>query len=147
MLMQQLKADQLQARKNRSTLEATLLTTLIGEAANIGKNDGNRETTDQEVVQVVKKFIKGMDETLTVLYQRKDYDVAESVELEKKILSNYLPKQLTGEQIMSYLTQAEVHDSLAKNKGAMMKYLKDHFTGQYDGKLAAQIIDEMLKQK
>jgi len=141
MLMQQLKADQLQARKNRNTLEATLLTTLIGEAANIGKNDGNRETTDQEVVQVVKKFIKGMDETLAVLYDRKDFDTAEGVEMEKKILTNYLPKQMTGQQIMDALKES----GLSLNKGICMKYLKDNFAGQYDGKLASQIIDELLK--
>jgi len=147
MLMQQLKADQLQARKNRNTIEATLLTTLIGEAANIGKNDGNRETNDQEVIQVVKKFIKGMDETLDVLYKRQAFDTAEQVEQEKKILADYLPKQLTGEQIQSYIMQAVLHDGLQENKGMMMKYMKDNFAGQYDGKLAAQIIDELLKLK
>lgn len=141
MLMQQLKADQLQARKDRNTVKATLLTTLIGEAANIGKNDGNRETTDQEVVQIVKKFIKGMDETLMVLYERKAHDTAEGVEMEKKILNEYLPRQMTGQQIMDALKAS----GLQLNKGICMKYLKENFAGQYDGKLASQIIDELLK--
>jgi uncharacterized protein YqeY len=143
MLMQQLKADQLQARKNGNKAEATLLTTLIGEAATIGKNDGNRETNDQEVIQVIKKFIKGVDDTLTILYAQRSYDSAETMEQEKKILSAYLPKQMNGQEIMDALAAS----GLQLNKGTCMKYLKDNFAGKFDGKLASQIIDELLKQQ
>lgn len=140
-LMTQLKTDQLQARKDRDTVKATLLTTLIGEAATIGKNDGNRETNDQEVIQVVKKFIKGMDETLAILNQRGDQNTAQAVELEKSILAAYLPQQMSAEQIKDALEKS----GLTLNKGVCMKYLKDNFAGQYDGKQAAQVIDSLLK--
>jgi hypothetical protein len=58
--MEQIKAKQIAARKSGSA-DAGLLTTLLGEAAMVGKNAG-RETTDQEVVAVVKKFVKNIDE-------------------------------------------------------------------------------------
>jgi len=59
-LMEQIKTAQVTARKTGAQ-EASLLTTLLGEAAMVGKN-ANRETTDQEVVAVVKKFVKNIDE-------------------------------------------------------------------------------------
>ena len=61
-LIQTIKTAQVAARKARDP-SASLLTTLIGEAEMVGKNAG-REVTDQEVVATIKKFIKGIDETL-----------------------------------------------------------------------------------
>ena len=142
-LMQKLKDDQLQARKNGHKAEAILLTTLIGEAATIGKNDGNCETNDQEVIMVIKKFIKGIDESLNILYAQQALNSAETLEKEKQILERYLPKQMNSQEITDVLKSSGV----ATNKGLFMKYLKDNFAGQYDGKLASQIIDELIKQK
>jgi hypothetical protein len=59
-LIQTIKADQVQARKARSA-SASILTTLIGEAEMIGKNAGDRESTDEEVIAIIKKFIKNLD--------------------------------------------------------------------------------------
>ena len=67
MLIEKIKHDQLVARKNRSTVESTLLTTLIGEADMVGKNNGNRDPFDEEVISVVKKFLKGVNETIDIL--------------------------------------------------------------------------------
>ena len=50
MLINQIKSDALEARKARQTNTATLLTTLYSEASMVGKNDGNRESTDAEVL-------------------------------------------------------------------------------------------------
>lgn len=68
-LIQQIKDKQIAARKSGDSL-ASLYTTLLGEASIIGKNAGNRETTDVEVVAVVKKFIKNIDETVQALTSR-----------------------------------------------------------------------------
>lgn len=144
LLIDKIKEDQVQARKDRTEVAAKLLTTLLGEASAIGKNDGNRQTKDEEVIAVVKKFIKGIDETSTYV---SDIYVKDVLKQEKEILTGYLPKQLTNKEIESYIVQAVIHDGLQQNKGSMMKYLKDYFNGQYDGKVAVTIIDDILKQK
>lgn len=66
MLIVKIKHDQLVARKNRDQIESTLLTTLIGEADMVGKNNGNRDPFDEEVISVVKKFLKGVNETIAI---------------------------------------------------------------------------------
>ena len=65
-LIIEIKSAQLAARKARDSFTASSLTTLIGEAEMVGKNAG-REVTDAEVVAVLKKFVKNIDETTTVL--------------------------------------------------------------------------------
>ena len=62
-LIQDIKSASLVARKARETKKAESLITLYSEASMIGKNDGNRESTDAETIAVIKKFIKNIDET------------------------------------------------------------------------------------
>jgi len=68
MLINKIKSDALEARKARKTNTATLLTTLYFEASMVGKNLENRESTDQEVLQVIEKFIKGANEVKNIFY-------------------------------------------------------------------------------
>lgn len=147
MLIVKIKQDQLVARKNRSTVESTLLTTLVGEAEMVGKNNGNRNPSDEEVIAVIKKFLKGVNETIAVL-TKIGHD-ATQFEKEREILDSYLPTQLTKEKIIVMLDSAVVDGTLVEDKsfkGAAMKWLKEHYSGQYDGRVAAEAIDEFMRK-
>ena len=133
-LLETIKEKQIAARKAQST-DASLLTTLLGEAAMVGKNAG-RETTDQEVVAVVKKFIKNLDETIDALMQRGQNTHA--FMMERALLEQFLPVQMTESAIRNVAAQL----------GSMpefMKYLKENYAGQYDGKVASTIAKEHYK--
>lgn len=135
-LMKQIKNKQIAARKEGSA-DASLLTTLLGEAAMVGKN-ANRETTDQEVVAVVKKFIKNIDETVVALQARGqsfDQFVAERAVLEK-----FLPLQLTE---LALQRIADKHKSMPE----FMKFLKENHVGQFDGKLASVVAKKVFGSK
>lgn len=127
--MTEIKNKQITARKAGST-HASLYTTLLGEAGMIGKNSGNRDTTDEEVVSVVKKFIKNIDETISALSSR-GQDANAFLE-ERALLEQFLPKQLDETQLKD----------IAAGRTSMpefMKFLKENFPGQYDGKLASTV--------
>jgi uncharacterized protein YqeY len=130
MLIDQIKSDNLAARKAHDSAKASLLTTLLGEAEMIGKNDGNRPTTDAEVQEVIQKFVKNNKLTITAL---KDVG-AEQFHKENEILAGYLPKMLSEDElkavILSYGT---------KNMGEIMKQLKTNHAGMYDGQMASKI--------
>ena len=138
-LLQQIKDDQLQARKEKNQILSSLLTTLIGEAAMIGKNDGNRESTDAEVVAVIKKFIKNIDESLKVKPDK-------VLPLEKIMLEGYLPKQLSEQELRAKINDHIIFAELKgmQSMGKVMSHLKQNYDGQYDGKLASQIVKELL---
>ena len=133
-LIAQIKEKQVAARKSASK-EASLLTTLLGEAVAVGKNNGNRETTDAEVVAVVKKFIKNIDETVSALISR-NQDFSSFI-AEKNVLETFLPKQLS---------EAELSNIAASRTGMpdFMKFLKENFNGQYDGKLASSVAKKVF---
>jgi uncharacterized protein YqeY len=144
-LLSEIKKDQLQARKNKKTTEATLLTTLIGEASMIGKNAGNRETTDYEVVAIIKKFIKNNTELMSVAHQDSiAYGLAKD---ESEFLTQYLPVQMTEEDLREAVQSRirTLDDISPKIMGLLMKWLKDNYSGQYDGKMASKIVGELLR--
>jgi len=132
-LMNEIREKQIQARKEKSEF-ASLYTTLLGEAALVGKNAGNRETTDQEVIGVVKKFIKNIDEMLVALTSRLDVNnvAISNAKFEKILLEQFLPKQLSEDELKDLATGRE---SLPDS----MKYLKEHYPGLYDGKLSSAV--------
>ena len=143
MLLRQIKLDSLKARKARKTDKATLLTTLYSEAFMVGKNN-NRESTDVEVVQIVKKFIKGIQETIS----QSGISADKIFEMEKEltVLIKYLPKQLSEEELAVEISTILVDNDITdmKGMGTVMKTLKEKFEGQFDGGLASKLVRELL---
>jgi uncharacterized protein YqeY len=147
MLLTKLKTDQLQARKDRDAVRASLLTTLIGEATAIGKNDGNRDTTDAEVIAVIKKFIKNVNEVIRVAGDYRDADRADQGWAEKTILESYLPVQLTGDALLQTIKQIadELNAHTLRDVGKVMGALKSRYDGQYEGTVAVALVKEVLQ--
>lgn len=140
MLMDKIKADQLQARKDRAIIEGSLLTTLIGEATAVGKNK-NRDTTDSEVVEVIQKFLKNLRDLMKVVNSLSDgYQQAE---IEKCILERYLPKQLSAQEIADVISAMKANG--AKNMGDVMKKFKTEYAGQYDGDAVSKAAKEAFQ--
>lgn len=144
-LVETIKSDSLTARKAKDSLKATLLTTLYSEVANVGKNNGNRDTTDAEAVAVVKKFLKGVDETVKALMDSSPERFAIAL-AEQTILEQYLPKQLSEDEIRSIVVSLvnALPERSAKQMGAVMKEMKALYEGQYDGQVASRLIKEAL---
>ena len=152
-LLDELKADQLAARKLSDRLKAGLLTTLIGEATQITTEEFKRgvtEVTDEKVVATVAKFLKNTKLTLENLATErarlieaggdasKVEERTKAAEAELAILTSYGPRQLTEAQLREV-----INDFRAKNPdadvGSIMAHLKTSFGGQYDGKAASAL--------
>ncbi len=143
-LIQQIKKDQLRARKNKNTTESTILTTLIGESEAIGKNNGNRESTDNEVVVVIKKFIKNNLELINLV--KPESDRCKAAICENKLLTNYIPTQLVEAELRTIIQKriSTLSDISPKLMGKTMTWLKENYTDQYDGKLASKVVKDLL---
>jgi len=131
-----IKKDNLIARKNKDKFTSGILTCLIGEIEMVGKNDGNRKTTDDETVKVIQKFKKGAEE----IYKAKP---SEDIENEIKIYNEYLPKLISNEKLSKIIS--DMIEILEKpNIGLIMKKLKES-KFRYDGKIASKITSKLLK--
>ena len=112
---------------------------VVGEARSFM---AGRVTSDDEVLAVVRKFLKGIDETLSILTPvvmsvEKSADAISKAMSEKAALEVYLPVQMTAEMIEAF---ARDRISAGADLGAVMSALKAERAGQYDGKLASEIV-------
>jgi hypothetical protein len=143
MLIDTIRTDSLEARKRNSrepgvhTLRANLLNTLYAEAGRVGKDAGNRPSTDEEVLAVVRKFLKNLDEAIAAL-ERAGKDARAQRE-EKAILEGYLPRQMDGAELTAAIEQivSELADRSPRAMGEVMKRLKERHGGRYDGRAAS----------
>ena len=144
MLIDTIKADQLQARKDRYKDTAALLTTFYSEAAMIGKNDGGRTTTDEEVIALAKKFIKNAEERRDNLDKSDARYVNDGFEI--NVLSQYLPTQMTDDELKEFIGEVIGTQGLQspKDMGVIMKELKTTKAGLYDGGKASQLAKALL---
>jgi|SRR5271157_495879 len=142
-----IKAASLQARKNKETKKAALLSTLISEASMVGKNNGNRESTDGEVIAIVKKMVANANEIIDTLNRMPhvESNVGDLLE-EVAVLSAFLPKQLSTQELTNCITNLIncYNATSIKDMGKIMKKLKEDFEGHYDGTEASKIIKEKL---
>lgn len=143
MLIEQIREQSLQARRAKDTVRATLLVTLYAEAARVGKDAGNRDTTDEEAQRVVRKFLKGVEESLAVL---KDEPARQVALAEKAILESLLPQRVTGEQLQAVVQDivAALPEKSPKQMGAVMRTLKERLAGAYDGAEATTLVKQAL---
>lgn len=144
MLMEKIRTDMITARKGTDTVARNLLITLYSEAQAVGKNKRNGDTTDEEVVSVVKKFKANLEETVQLLINRNQDATAQQHEIQ--ILSAYMPVQMT-ESDLEAAVRVIVSDlgvTGAKVMGQVMAELKARHAGTYDGKLASQVVKTVL---
>lgn len=137
-LMEQIKRDQLEFRKQRQSVEVGVLTTLIGEASAIGKNNGNRETTDTEVIALVKKFLDNNNDTIKILIEGGQQEKADNLLKENAALQVYVPKQMSEQEIRDALA------TCSKEIGKIMGHFKKSFPGMYDGALVSRLAKEYV---
>lgn len=140
-LIAQIKQAQLTARKNRDTIRAAVLTTLIGEAEAVGKTTANRAPTDAEVVAVIKKFLKNISVTVDALLQS-----TPTLDVERATLEQFLPQQLTEEELRNVLSNLiVVHGVDSERKiGTVMRELKQQYEGRYSGQLANTLAKQIV---
>jgi uncharacterized protein len=145
-LILQIRKDQIEARKAKNALAATLLTTVIGEAVMVAKNDQRENPTDAEVREVIAKFLKGIRDTQEALNKGNPVDVVERmavVNAELIILESYMPKQLSETELSLIVAEA-IANGTPKNMGALMGFLKTNYANQYEGKIAGQVVRAAL---
>jgi len=145
-MLKRIKADLLSARKSKDKFTAGILGALVSEGAMIGKNMGNRETTNAEMQKLIQKFKKGVSDTIS-LFEGKETapGMVEGLQKELGVYDQYLPTQLSNEEIEREIGMFLQVNSEKANIGSIMSHFRTNFNGQYDGKALAKITNEILK--
>ena len=105
-----------------------------------------KNTDDADIKTLLKKMIKQRAESIDVYKKNNREDLLKIEENEHKILSSYLPKQLSEEEtkkICSEVTQKLGASSL-KDMGKVMGELKKSYSDTLDFSKAGSLLKEIL---
>ena len=132
-----IKAAQLEARRHKEILKVSLLTTLLGAAISVGKTRRNAESTEEEVLSIIKKFEKGVLETISIL-ERGGGSPTKVVELKEElaILRGFLPAKLEDAEVLKAIGEVLLSEKLPYAKPSLrvvIGKLKERFGSQFEG--------------
>ncbi len=102
--------------------------------------------TDEQIFGVIKSEVKKRKEAIEKFVEGSRQDLAEKEEAELKMLSGYLPPQLSEGEIKEILAQViqEVSASGPKDLGKVMKSAMARFEGRADGREVNRLARELL---
>lgn len=146
MLYEKLTEDYKIAMKEKQETKKSALNFVLAQIKN-KKIELQRDPNDDEVIVLLKKEVKSLNEALSFLEKAdKPTELAEEQE-KKAILEDYLPamldKEATKKLIESLVSELQIAD-LKTGRGLLMKELMAKHKSELDGSLVNQIINEML---
>jgi len=145
-LLEQITEDYKQAMKNHEEVKKLALNYLLAQIKN-KKIELRADPTDDDVITVIKKEIKSLNETLLFLEKANKADEIAIETQKKEILELYLPAMLSREQ-----TETLIDETIAKlwitdlktQRWLLMKELMANHKSELDGALVNDIINSRL---
>ncbi len=100
---------------------------------------------DPEIIKIIKKYSKELKESIEEFKKVGRTEETERHEKELSIVSEYLPKELSGEEIKTMVQQTiqELGATSIKEMGKVMKEVISKHPG-IDGKTVNQFVRELL---
>lgn len=140
-IIEKLKSESMRLRKERNPIAASI-TFAMSEIEKVGKNNGNRQTTEDEAIKVVQKLIVTIDGNIKLAT---DDGRKIAFNYEKQILSSVLPQMASEEEISVYLdnymtTRTKMGET--PKKGEIMKAIRDQFGAKVDMKRSGEMVTE-----
>lgn len=140
-LVEQLRADLTQARKDRDKLRTTTLTTFLSDIKNKEIDQGG-PVSDEDVRGLLVTAIKRRREAAEQMRAGNRVELAEKEEQEGVLLQAYLPPALDEAAVRGFIADAIAGG--AKDVGGVMKAVMPHAKGRFDGKELNRLVREAL---
>ena len=144
-MIERIMQDYKIAMKERQENRKLILNYLISQIKN-KKIDLQRELTDEEVVNLIRKEVKSLQEGMLFLQKAGKRDELRTEEEKRKVLEWYLPQLMTKEQTKNLIQQIVVELGLIdiqKQKGVLMKEIMSKYRGSIDPELVNQVLLEL----
>ncbi len=144
-LLKKISDDMKAAMKKRDKLRVSALRMLISQIQNINKLSAIELTPEQELAEVIKAAKKRRESI--EIYQKSDRtDLLEKEQLELKIISEYLPEQMSDKDINKVISDVveRLSATSMKDMGRVMAESMKELKGKADGKKVQQLVSSKL---
>lgn len=145
MLVEKLKKDMVDAMKAKDKEKLTVIR-MVKAALDKEKIDKKVEVNDDLLIDVVNKQVKLRNDSIDEFKKANRDDLVKQTEEELTILKDYLPEQLSEEEVNTIIDDVikQVNASSIKDMGNVMKEVTPKVKGRADMKHVSEIIKSKL---
>ena len=145
-LKEELLLDLKAAMKAKDNVIKQAVTMVRASILQIEK-DTKKVLGDDEIIDVISKQVKQRKDSLEEFIKAEREDLVEQTKAELDVLMNYMPKQLTKEELVVIVKEA-ISSTGAKTKkdmGKIMKEVMPKIKGKADGKSVNEVASSLLE--
>ncbi|NLW21967.1 MAG: GatB/YqeY domain-containing protein [Tissierellia bacterium] len=145
-LKEKLLEDLKVSMKNKDLIRKNTIT-MIRAAIKQVEVDERAEIDDERILEIISKQLKEKKNAIEEFKRGNRQDLVEQTEEEIKILLEYLPKQLTEEEIKEIVVETlnEIGAKSIKDIGLVMKSVMPKVKGRADGSTVNKIVRQLLQ--
>ena len=146
MLKEKLMEDLKNSMKEKNVIRKNVIQMVRAAILQIEKDKGI-EVDDNKILEIIAKEVKTRNDSLEDFQKGGREDLVEQAKQEIAILSEYLPKQLTKEELTEKIMNIinEIGATSIKDMGAVMKEAKAQIGTAADGKSINEVVRELLQ--
>ena len=126
--------------------KANTLRTLISKLKD-QQIKSRKDISDEETIKIIKTLVKQRKESEEIYSKAGREELAEKENFEISILSNYLPKLMSDEDVLSLIKEI-IDETNAKDLsdiGKVMPLVMQRGKGKVDGKIANRVLSSLLE--
>ena len=139
--------DLKESMKNKDSFKLSVIRMVKG-AIQLEKINKKRDLTDEEVIDVISKQIKLRKDSINEFTKAGRNDLVENTQKEVEILNEYMPEQLSSEEVNKIIDEAflKLNPTSSKDMGLIIKEVSPKVKGRTDMGEVSKIIKDKLCQ-
>ncbi len=144
-LLERIDADLKNAIKSGDSLRAGTLKMLKSDIS-YEKGKTGKDLEEEQVVEILTRAAKRRKESIKEFQKGNREDLAEKEAAELTVVEEYLPQQLTREEIEAHITEklAGMGEITQKDFGRVMGEIMKELKGRADGALVKSVLGEKI---
>lgn len=144
-MIENFNSDIIKAMKEKDQ-ERLMVLRMVKGALQLEKINNKKELTDELFIDVLTKQIKMRNDSINEFQKANRTDLVEKTQKEVDILNEYLPAQLTKEEVDTIIDESfeKLSPSSMKDMGLIMKDVTPKIKGRYNMQEVSTIIKSKL---
>jgi len=146
-LLETIRKDMIEASKKGDVDSTNILKLAIASIKNaeIAKGD---KLSDEEILKVLRKEESKIKDSIAEFTKMGRKDLIEKESRQLKVISSYLPKLMSREEIEKVVSKAvaDTHAEGLKSMGAVMGIVMKELNGKADGSVVKEVVQEFLSK-
>ncbi|MBN1263160.1 MAG: GatB/YqeY domain-containing protein [Candidatus Pacebacteria bacterium] len=143
-LRQRIKQDLIRALKQKEPGRVSILRFVLAEIKNLEIDQNRQELDDQDLIKVLNSQVKKLSESLELFTKGRRQDLIFQTQAEIKILKEYLPEQISDEELEKRVSEILAQNPAVTRPGAIIGLVIKQLGNQAEGSKVAQIVSRKI---